>query len=115
MSYWPVALPQSPLSSSYGEDWQDGAIRSQMDTGPAKVRRRFTALVKTYSVAFVLTDRQVEILMEFWEETCTMGTLTFTWQDPRTQDPATVRFASRPGISHDNGMFRVQFQIEVLP
>ncbi len=45
MATWPATLP-APALSSLRETPPDNLIRTQMDKGPAKVRRRTTANVR---------------------------------------------------------------------
>ncbi|QLH37711.1 MAG: hypothetical protein HWD60_00095 [Defluviicoccus sp.] len=40
---WPSSLPQKPLVDGFSETAPNLVVRSPMDVGPAKVRRRATA------------------------------------------------------------------------
>ncbi len=44
---WPPSLPQRPLAQGFSEQAPDTLIRTQMEAGPPKVRRRFTAGIRT--------------------------------------------------------------------
>jgi len=48
---WPPSLPQSPLGDSFAEQPPNLIVRSPMDVGPAKVRRRSTAGVSRLQLA----------------------------------------------------------------
>ena len=39
---WPASLPQYVQEGGYQETLQDQTVESNMETGPAKIRRRFT-------------------------------------------------------------------------
>ena len=84
MPTWPGTLPQAfPIGTT--EAVQDGRVRSAMDAGPAKLRRRFTAVVRTYTLPaerFVFTDAQKATYETFFTSTLSGGTLEFDWTDP---------------------------------
>lgn len=115
MSAWPSTLPERPLAAQYGETPQNGAIRSDMDAGPGKVRRRFTATVERFTCGYTLTDAQTETLMVFWRETLQYGSLSFDWSHPRTEDPVSARIVSVPRPKRIDGFYSVALEIEVLP
>lgn len=114
MASWPNTLPACP-EWQYSENYQDGRIRSDMDAGPAKLRRRFTVVVQNFSLQIKLTSAQVDTIISFYDNTLEMGTATFKWFHPRTQDPASCRFVSRPAISGMDGLYSVSFEMEILP
>ena len=84
MPTWPGSLPQRfPINTI--ESHQDARIRSQMDASSAKVRRRFTSVVKTYTLPpakFILSGAQKATLEIFFDTTLSGGVLTFTWGEP---------------------------------
>ena len=112
MTMWPDSLPEYPQISGYSEKHQSNVVRSSMDTGPAKIRKRFTAIVEMWHVTMTLTSSQVETLETFYRAYCASS---FDWVHPRTQDPATCRFSSRPAYTAQENYFQATFDIEVLP
>jgi hypothetical protein len=113
---WPASLPELPLSGKYTEMPPNLVIRTGMDVGPAKVRRRFTAGVRDIKVAFFLTADQVEILDDFFLVDLLGGSLSFTWVNPRTNSTASLRFKKPPNYSHfANIWYDVDFELEILP
>jgi hypothetical protein len=94
--YWPVALPQTPLRSGLSAQEQDGNVSFQPDAGDAKVRLRFTGVLKDISATFRLTPTQRDALTAFWKTTTARGTLPFTWTDPHDGTSGTFRFTSPP-------------------
>ncbi len=64
---WPVTLPQTVSQARYVEGMVSIVERSEMDSGPAKVRRRHTAGVERFSSTMQLTTAQVVTLEEFFE------------------------------------------------
>jgi len=119
MAAWPVSLPQSPLVNGYSEQMPKMGLRSSMDAGPAKQRRRFTAAVIPIGVRMALTNAQVETLVTFWDTTTSGGVLSFTWLHPRTGSAVTMRFIAdqppdiQPLDSED--LYSVSFPLEILP
>ena len=91
MATWPASLPQT-LLYDLTEKRQAGKVRSQMDTGPAKQRKRFTATVKEYVGALILTQAQLATFKTFYETTLGEGVDSFTWVDPFTEVSASLRF-----------------------
>lgn len=92
MADWPTTLPQQIFTEdgpTYGA--QSNVIRTDMTTGPAKMRRRFTAQVADVSVQLELSEAEIAILEEFVKET--LGeTGQFNWVNVYNGQPATYRF-----------------------
>ncbi|MGH9887419.1 MAG: hypothetical protein ACREBE_17955 [bacterium] len=89
---FPLSLPQI-AEVSY--DQLDGRVTFQTDIGPAKTRRRYTAVPKLLSGKFVLTAQQAIEFNSFYDVTLAGGTLTFNWEDPLTDAPVEMFFKSR--------------------
>lgn len=121
MPTWPTSLPQKPLQQGYDENKPNTLIRTQMDKGPDKVRRRFTAGVRTFGTQFLLSDTQVSTLETFIDDELEGGALRFDWTHPRTGASVSFRIVpqgedallSYSAVS-DN-LYRVQMQLEILP
>jgi hypothetical protein len=115
MAVWPATLPQRVLLSDFAESADSNVIRSEMEFGPAKVRRRYTAEIKVYQVSLVLTPDQVTTLDTFYDST--LGAVdAFDWVDPRTLAAAVLRFRSRPEYRPlGGGFWRTSFALEKLP
>jgi len=84
MPTWPSTLPQAfPVGTNV--QVQDVRIRTSVDAGLPKLRRRFTAAIRTYTLAtdrFIMTDTQQTTFETFYTTTLEGGTLTFDWTDP---------------------------------
>lgn len=119
---WPEALPQV-LRFPLTQRRQSGKIRTETDTGPAKVRRRFTARVTEYpSSTIMVTGEQKAIFDAFYDDELGGGTLAFSWTDPDTRQPAMLRIKGepeatmiRPGASQARRLWEISFVLEVLP
>lgn len=113
---WPSSLPQNPQLIGFQESGQGATVRTQMDAGPAKVRRRFTIEVRNISIALVMTTAQVATFESFWTSTISYGALAFDWSDFRTSAAQTYRIASRPAYAAlGGGYWRVDLQLETVP
>jgi hypothetical protein len=119
MPAWPGTLPQKPLQSGFNESLKNLVITTQMDSGPAKVRRRFTAGVKKYSVSFLMTSDQLSTFEIFYNDTILGGALSFDFPDPRTGTTGIFRIdmsQGAPKIQTNSGnQFFVEFAMEKLP
>jgi len=116
MPTWPETLPDHPLKDELSEEPPDVLLRTGMDAGPAKVRRRFTAGVRPFAVKLRLTADQAADLDEFYVTTLQGGALRFDWVHPRTGDAAEFRFASRPKYAPGNGnSWSAAFGLELMP
>jgi len=116
MATWPTSLPDYPLIDGYAEKPQDQTIRTQMEAGPDKVRRRFTAGVREFSVKWTLTTAQVSTLDTFFHSTLDGGALQFDMTHPRTGASTSFRFVGPYELaSADKGLYDITATIEVLP
>ena len=114
---WPLGLPQAPDTDGFTETPPNNLLRTQMDVGPAKVRRRFTAGVRGFSMQMVLTRTEVDTLESFFYQTLVGGSLVFDWVNPRTETATTFRFTAPPTYSpdEDGQSVVVSMQLEELP
>lgn len=64
MATWPQSLP-APLLASYQFAPEATTIKTDMDSGPARVRRRFTTGVTQYQATWHFTGQQLAIF-EAW-------------------------------------------------
>jgi hypothetical protein len=91
MSYqWPTAynFPQSP-QKGFTESVGVNVLRSPMDVGPAKMRRR-GARPSVLNVQFILTSQQAGVLKDFINDDL-KGTRRFNFLHPRTNTTVEVR------------------------
>jgi hypothetical protein len=95
---WPASLPMPQMAGcSYAP--QPNSIRTQMEAGVAKARRRFTAVPETVSFTLMLDRAQVQTLEDFVSITL-QDTLPFIWKEFRKPDDgsntAVYRLTKRP-------------------
>jgi hypothetical protein len=117
MATWPASLPQFVLTEGFEESPPDVLLRTEMDAGPAKVRRRFTAGVRPLKAVIVCSSAQVTTLETFFAAALASGALPFDWVHPRTQAATSFRFVRPPSIAPERGgkYWRVGLDLEVLP
>lgn len=110
MAVWPSDLPL--LRDGFTESPVDRVIRSNMEIGPAKIRRRSTNAIRPASVKMFLTDAQLTTFDTFFN---TNDALAFTFTNPRTSVAETARFVNTPSYVLDDTMWRVTVNLELMP
>ncbi len=116
MTTWPITLPAYPLLEKYAEAMPSTSIRTDMDSGPAKIRQRTTAGVRQLSVGYLLSKSQVSDLEGFYSETLKGGSLSFEFTHPRDDTTVLCRFVEPPSYNATNGdYFNVSIGLEILP
>jgi hypothetical protein len=112
MATWPGTLP-NPTSDGYQEVMADNAIRSRMDAGPDKVRKRSTAAPVLFQLAYNMTPTQVSTLETFFSTTINDGVNSFTMANPRTGATENFRITAPPQITISSGAnYRVLISME---
>ena len=118
---WPASLPQTPYLPDNGTpeyDPADNTIRTSVTAGPAKLRRRFTAVPETTKIELWLTSDQVTTLKTFVEQTV-QDVVPFDWQDFRDGSACSYRFTKGRGsitYKYDSGdIWIVDMELEKLP
>ena len=121
---WPSS-PTLPSAPGYGWTKVPGvnSIRTQTDAGPAKVRKRFTAVPSVYQMAFMMTGAQHVRLVQFYENASdgspagtSGGSIQFDGlPDPVDDGAATWRFLEPPTVTHAGpDAFRVALKLEKM-
>lgn len=115
MPTWPAGLPQElPLGGRESEP--DMLLRSDMDAGPAKLRRRFSAAPRPFQMELAISDAQRTTLRTFYGTTLLGGALSFDWQALDNDAGAQYRFVEQPAYSLVNSdTYRVSLSLEKLP
>lgn len=85
---WPVSLPQSP-QKGFTETGGALIVRTPMDSGPAKMRRRGKSVNKL-TLNFIMTSAQVTTMEDFIDNSI-KGTARFGFTHPRKNTIAEVR------------------------
>ena len=113
MATWPATLPQKFLQSGFNDAEPDLFIVTQMDAGPPKVRRRFTANSRPMAGEMNLTVAQKGILKAFYRD---HGGGKFSFPDPDGGSALSVIFAAAPSYGSAVGLYiKVTLKFTVLP
>jgi hypothetical protein len=114
---WPATLPQEPSETSFKETPPDLIVRSEMDAGPDKVRKRYTAGVRLFEVEYLFLPDQMTAWESFYENEISDGVLPFTYPHPRKWGTTiSVRLRDVPQYKHEGaGVFRLTLNLEQLP
>lgn len=111
---WPETLPTSFFAESISEGIGEGRLVSSMDAGPAKMRRRSSAMPRPMSGTMRMTSEQWEDLREFVETDLLGGSLAFTMTCGTVEK--LVRFTEMPSRTwFAAGKWAVSINLEVLP
>lgn len=100
MIIWPHVLPQYLNMDSYGESAGNMMLRSGMDAGPDKVRRRFTAAPRPLQGEIIVTQAQFTFFKYWYDNVLLGGTLRFGWIEP-WDDTALTNIISNGGFDSD--------------
>ncbi len=79
---WPLVLPQAPQRSSWKNKIPNNQLRSDMDAGTEKVRRKGGDNQFVVDVTYVLKKEQMLQLRAFVKDTLRDSVLCFDWPEP---------------------------------
>lgn len=113
---WPEDLPQSPLLDGLQETLPDNLLRTKMEQGPPKLRRRSTDAPAKITAQFLLDTAQCAVLEGFYAGTLAGGAKRFGFTHPRRGTAVFCRITQPPEYAALNGgYFRARLMLEVLP
>jgi len=112
--YWPELLPSGLLAEGFGKQPQNNVIRTSMDAGPKKARRRYTARTVKYSGKQIFDESELAAFEEFYHNVIADGVLRFNFTDPVSQETAEFRFTEDYIVSHVGGLYEVLMSLERL-
>ena len=123
--YWPTILPQRLLVDGLREHLAEGSIRTEMDEGPAKIRKLPTADYDKISGNLHFKQdigagaiARWRTLRAFYKDTTAGGSLPFNWTDQL--DGTTLvnyRFAGPPYLAPleaDPSTLRIHIDLEIV-
>jgi len=109
---WPVALPDCP------QTWREvdipQIIRSEVDVGVAKTRRRYTRERSRISATLTLSKTNYSDFKQFYNVTLKDGLDTFDYTHPYTGETLECRFIQAPEISMNSKAFTVNMEWETM-
>lgn len=119
---WPAALPQSCLVRKSRNSPEPGVIRSSVDVGPAKVRRRAAIVIQRFSLGISVNRTQLALFRTFFHSSCKNGSEIFEWVDHFTGADCEYRFVGEysvvpltPRAADSSDRYEIDFELEQLP
>lgn len=89
---WPeTLLPAAPLVSGYSQKPEAGLVRTDMDAGLARQRRRFSGTPSRVAVSWVMDGPQLEIFKAFIAHKAGFGSQFFSIRLPLDNGSRTVQ------------------------
>ena len=110
MSVWPSKF--KVLRDDFNEGLPDRVIKSQMDIGPAKKRRRTVLASYTINFTCVVKFEDIDDFREFYLDN-DIAIIDFT--HPRNGNLLKTRFNSVPSLRVEETAYKVSVELEVLP
>lgn len=114
MATWPTSLPVA-LAAGYGYAPQQAFVRTDMDQGPARQRRRFTSAPTIYSVSWLMSEAQFGIFESWFRDEANDGAEWFEIQLRGGTGMQTVeaRFMTGWSVERVASMYKIEAQLEV--
>lgn len=113
---WPSNFQQLINEQGFQIEFGETLLRSDMDIGPKKVRRRFTRPIDMYSTTINIYQSEAIAFRQFFNTTLNGGATSFYFTDPFTNVVEVFRFTKPPSISPigSAGHYRVTMNWEKL-
>jgi len=115
MADWPATLYGHIIDGGFTETPPQNVLRTQMDAGPAKLRRRSTAAVRPMSLTLFLTKALVATFDTFYVSTIASGATEFNMYHPRTLVTGVYRIVNQPMYTPMDEGYSVKVDLELLP
>lgn len=114
---WPISLQDKLNEDSFSVEFGNTVLRSEMDIGPAKVRRRTTRPIDVYTCSINLYQSDYATFTTFFNTTLNGGINTFDFVDPFSGQLTTFRFLKPPSVSPIGraGWFKITMAWEKMP
>jgi len=112
--FWPDGLPGTLLINGLAAKRKSSVIRTSMDAGPNKTRRRYTASVKNFTGKMILDESQRFELEQFYRTALADGVLRFNFTDPQTLESGEFRFTEDYTENSVDGMYEITMSLERL-
>ena len=111
---WPELLPSGLLADGFSKQPQSNVIRTAMDAGSKKARRRYTARAIRYSGRQVFDTAELAVFEQFYHTVLADGVLRFNFADPITLETAEFRFTEDYTVTEIEGFYEVTMTLEKL-
>lgn len=100
------------MVDNWSETMEDNVIKSNMDIGPAKKRRRSVLVSRIVKFTTIMKAEDYDDFEEFYLEN-NAGVIEFP--HPRKKKNVFARFNNVPTANFDQRMMRVNIELEILP
>lgn len=111
---WPDSLPLTLQLENLSAQKKSNVVRTTMDAGPQKARRRYTVQSKIFTGTMILTETQRRIFESWYEDTLGSGVLRFVFTDPQTLVPGEFRFTEDYKEESVSGLWKITLSLEKL-
>lgn len=112
---WPSGLQQKINQDNFGLKKGPTTIKSDVDIGPSKVRRRFTKSVDILTASIWINSSEYTTFENFYNIDANGGATPFYFTHPITNLQITVRFMDEPSYRRVGATtFSVSFTLEIL-
>lgn len=115
METWLLTLPQSPLINGYTSNRVPNQTNFQTDVGPAKTRRRSTAVPIMVKENYVLTTAQKISLENFYSVALKDGSDAFVKPNPETGTTSVYKFVNPPVFNTAGIYWTTTLELEIQP
>lgn len=111
---WPAGIPACP--ADWSEQDRDQVIRTAVDVGPGKTRRRATRQTTRAQARFVMSRDQWVTLRNWFRFDAAGGATAFAWPHPITGEALAWRFTQPPTASviEQSGYLNVSAELEEI-
>ena len=111
---WPSSLPQALRLDGLQGQPKTNVIRTTMDAGPQKQRRRYTVSTKDFNGTILITEAERRIFENFYKNTIADGSLRFLMKDPQTLQFQEFRFREIYREENINGLWKITMPLEKM-
>lgn len=113
---WPTFLQEFLNADAFGVMFGETVLRSEMDVGPSKVRRRSTRPIDKYTATINVYKTDMVAFRQFFNTTLNGGATSFYFTDPLTGVTEVFRFTEPPSISPlgSAGTYQISMKWEKL-
>ncbi|RTL05625.1 hypothetical protein EKK58_07505 [Candidatus Dependentiae bacterium] len=112
---WPATIQDKLERDNFALEKGSTVIRTQMDVGPYKVRRRSTRPIDVLTGSIYLTASEWAVFETFYDTTINGGVTPFELPHPITGALTVFRFAAEPSYRSVGSIFIVSMKWEVMP
>lgn len=111
---WPEGLPQVIILDGLEASRKNAVIRTEMDAGPAKARRRYTVATKIFTGSIVVSENQRRILESWYDTVLGGGVRRFIMKDPQTLEYSEFRFKQDYDEDSLDGNWKITMELEKM-